>query len=103
MAANNLIHKSKEERSYKNYDVTDDKIKDTVKVTVTENRKHESDHSETMRIHINNSVLFDISNLVDSDDVGLHELFQLKNGKLKSIYDLQTNTSMDYARNHSID
>lgn len=116
----------KQNKIYKNYDVTGDNKKDTIKITVKKKKDRTYDHRETLRIEINHStalkltdynsynwntniiflqnnmVLFDISNLVDSDDVGIHELFQWKNGALKSIYDLQGNTCLGYSYNHYV-
>ena len=117
------IQEIKPGKVYTMYDVTGDKIADSVKMTVKKNNKHKYDYSETMKISINNSValkitddaynwsvkllfinsdiaIFEISYMVASDDVALDSLFQYKNRKLESVYDLQKNTSLGYTNNH---
>lgn len=125
-ASDKGIQEIKQGKSYTKYDVTGDKIADSVKMTVKKSNKYKYDYSENMRIYVNNSVaykitssevnswtvnliflqnniaLFDISIIVVSDDVEMHELFQYKNGKLESVYDLQGKTALGYTNNHYI-
>lgn len=92
------------------YDVTGDGNIDSIKITVT---KKEEDYSYygILKIYVNGvlafeksafelnfwvvnfvslengKVFFDISNMVVSDDVSLHALYQYQGGKLRSFYD----------------
>ncbi|MCH5265826.1 MAG: hypothetical protein J1F02_07990 [Lachnospiraceae bacterium] len=93
------------------YDVTGDGQADSIKIAVTKvEDKYESNIGK-LEIYVNDKlafqesafemnywvvnfvslengkVFFDISNMIVSDDVGLHALYEYKEGKLQSFYD----------------
>lgn len=104
------LYEDKEDTCSK-YDVTGDKIADTVKVTVKNNQDDSS--SGTMQVYVNGNlvlkqtreldpsfnvnliqlkngkVFFDIESTILSDDDCIHKLYVYSKGKLKSVYDFQ--------------
>ena len=93
------------------YDVTGDKIQDTVKVTVKNNQ--DDSYSGTLQVYVNGNlvfkqtrepdpifhvnliqlkngkIFFDIESTIFSDDACIHNLYVYSKGKLKNVYDFQ--------------
>lgn len=99
-----------DEKTITKYDVTGDGQTDSIKITVTKIEDEYDSNIGELKIYVNEvlafqksafelqywvvnfvslkngKVFFDISNMVVSDDVGLHVLYQYKGGTLQSIY-----------------
>lgn len=105
-------------KTYKKYDVTGDGKADKIKITMKKVEKYNG----RLRIYVNNRLVydnvaidciywnvglvslkngmtfFDIQNLVSSEDVDLHKLYQYDDGKFKVAYDF-LKYYRDYAHN----